>query len=137
MKQNKTVFDVNIWISYFIKNKTEEIAGMVFNNNVLLFRTDEMTEELTDVLSRNKIKKYLLFPVEFYIDVYEGLTEYRRINLSFSQCQDPEDNYLFDLAYQAHAEYLVSGDKRVLDTPVRKSLNLLTLTTFKKEIFLW
>jgi putative PIN family toxin of toxin-antitoxin system len=136
MKQNKTVFDVNIWVSCFITDKTEEIAGMVFRNNVILFRTDEMTEELRDVLLRNKIKKYLTAPVEFYMDVYESLTEYCPVNHSFSQCQDPKDNYLFDLAYRTSSKYLVSGDKKVLATTVRKSLKLLTLTAFKKEIAL-
>jgi putative PIN family toxin of toxin-antitoxin system len=134
MKQNKTVFDVNIWISCFIKNKTEEIVDMVFRNNVILFRTDEMTEELRDVLLRNKIKKYLIAPVESYMDAYESLSEYCRITHSFSQCQDPKDNYLFDLAYRTSSKYLVSGDKKVLGTTVSKSLKLLTLTAFKKEI---
>jgi putative PIN family toxin of toxin-antitoxin system len=134
MRQNKTVFDVNIWISYFIKDKAEKIADMVFNNNVLLFRSGEMTEELTDVLSRNKIKKYLTAPIESYIDVYESLTEYCHINHSFAGCQDPKDNYLFDLAYQANVLYLVSGDHHVLETPVKNTLKLVSLTDFIKLI---
>jgi predicted nucleic acid-binding protein len=54
----------------------------------------------------------------------------------FKDCSDPKDNFLFDLAIQGKADYLVSGDKRVLETPLEnKTLKLRTLTTFKEELY--
>jgi len=49
----------------------------------------------------------------------------------FDQCPDPKDNYLFDLAYQSHSDFLVSGDKKVLAVPVRQPLKVLSLFAFK------
>jgi len=56
---NKTVFDVNIWVSYFLKGKFTELVDMIANYNVEFFRAKELTEELLSVISRDKFKKYL------------------------------------------------------------------------------
>ncbi|MDR2854309.1 MAG: putative toxin-antitoxin system toxin component, PIN family [Prevotellaceae bacterium] len=132
--KRKTVFDVNVWISYFISNKANLIMSMVDNNGVYLYCSNELMTELRDVINREKFAKYFPEGTEKYLLFCELITElYPTIPL-FSDCPDPDDNYLFDLAYQANTEFLVSGDKKVLNTPVRKSLKLRNLADFKHEI---
>ena len=53
--KNKTVFDVNIWISYFLTGKSEEIIDMVENNDVLFCRSAQLMSELQEVISAFKI----------------------------------------------------------------------------------
>jgi predicted nucleic acid-binding protein len=49
--KNKTVFDVNIWLSYFISKNSEKIIDMVENNDVFfLFRA---TKKYLQFLSSN------------------------------------------------------------------------------------
>jgi len=44
------------------------------------------------------------------------------------------DKFIFDLAIQGKANYLVSGDKKVLETPLKsKTLTIISLTTFKEK----
>jgi predicted nucleic acid-binding protein len=50
--KNKTVFDVNIWISYFINGRITEIVEMIINDDVVLHRSAELTDELTEVMRR-------------------------------------------------------------------------------------
>jgi len=132
--KHHSVFDVNIWLSYFLNDNLADIQKMAWENDVSLYRSITMTLELLDVLNRPKFKKY--FPdgydhlLEFYLLI---TTEYLPAS-KFKDCKDEKDNYLFDLAYLANAQYLVSGDKTVLNTPVRETLKLLTLKEFKKEI---
>jgi putative PIN family toxin of toxin-antitoxin system len=111
-----------------------EIVRMILNNDVVLYRSLELTEELTDVLQRPKFKKYFPLGIEQYILFYENLTVFYKIIVTFKDCSDPKDNYLFDLAYQTFSNYLVSGDRQVLLTPVDLSLKLLSLTDFKNYI---
>jgi len=132
--KNKTVFDVNIWISYFIKAKTEQIVNMIENNDIFFYRSSELFEELKTVINRPKFSKYFPLGTEQFIKFFEIVTESFITELVFTGCVDPKDNYLFDLAIQTHSKYLVSGDKKVLETSVPKSLNVLSLTAFKKEI---
>ena len=114
--KTKTVFDTNIWVSYFLKGNFKELVEMVFDYDVDFYRAKELTREISDVLTRNKLKKYLTLPISEYIRFYERLSILIKIKLEFSGCRDPKDNFLFDLAYQSNSKYLVSGDKDVMET---------------------
>ena len=70
------------------------------------------------------------------IAFYINLTKFCETKPLFKDCPDPKDNFLFDLAIQGKANYLVSGDKKVLKTPLKdKTLKLITLTPFKEKCF--
>lgn len=132
---NKTVFDSNIWITYFLKGRFRELVELVFDYDVEFFRCIELTRELVEVLSRPKFKKYLELPLREYISFYEDLSKITQITPVFKGCRDPKDNYLFDLAYQSKSRFLVSGDKDIRETEVTKPLEILSLTSFKKYVF--
>jgi len=132
--KNKTVFDVNIWMSYFISGKSEKIIDMIENNNAFFYRSEELMSELKEVINRPKFSKYFPLGTKDYILLVEGVAELFLTQAIFDQCSDPKDNYLFDLAYQSHSNFLVSGDKKVLAVPVEQSLKLLSLSAFKVAI---
>ncbi|MCL2329222.1 MAG: putative toxin-antitoxin system toxin component, PIN family [Bacteroidetes bacterium] len=132
--RKEVVFDVNIFVSYIIGNRLGEIFDMVFNRNIRLYRNAEMRAELIDVISRTKFQTKLTAPVAAYVDFFEKVTIPFETVEVFKDCPDPKDNYLFDLAYQTNSNYLVSGDKKVLATPVRKSLSVISLSIFKKDV---
>ena len=129
--KNKTVFDVNVWLSYFITGKSEKIIDMIENNDVFFYRSAELMSELKDVINRPKFAKYFSNGTAEHILFVEQVAELFLTQSVFDQCLDPKDNYLFDLAYQSHSDFLVSGDKKLLSVPVKKSLKLLSLSAFK------
>jgi len=131
---NKTVFDVNIWISYFLKGKFTELVDLMANYDVEFFRAKELTDELVSVISRDKFKKYLHLPLQSYISFYEKISTFLTIQKEFLGCRDPKVNYLFDLAFQSDSKYLVSGDRDVIETVIDKPLNVVSLRTFKEMI---
>jgi putative PIN family toxin of toxin-antitoxin system len=128
--KNKTVFDVNIWLSYFISEKKEKIIDMIDNNDVFFYRSIELISELTDVINRPKFVKFFPNGTKELILFVEQVTELFLTQAIFNLCPDPKDNYLFDLAYQSQSGFLVSGDKKVLAVPVKESLKLLSLPMF-------
>jgi putative PIN family toxin of toxin-antitoxin system len=132
--KNKTVFDVNIWLSYFISGKSERIIDMIENNNAFFYRSAELMSELKEVINRPKFSKYFSNGTKEYISLVEEVAEFFLTQAIFNQCSDPKDNYLFDLAYQSYSHFLVSGDKKVLAVPVKQSLKLLSLSAFKTAI---
>lgn len=131
---NRTVFDVNIWISYFLKGKFTELVDLIANHDVEFFRAKELTDELVSVICRDKFKKYLHLPLQSYISFYEKISSFLTIQKEFAGCRDPKDNYLFDLAFQSNSKYLVSGDFDVIETIIDKPLNVVSLKTFKEMI---
>ena len=131
---NKTVFDVNIWLRYFISGKAEQIVDMIENNEVFLYRSVELLLELKEVINRPKFAKYFPYGANEHVLFVEQVAELIYTQANFDQCQDPKDNYLFDLAYQSNANFLVSDDKIVIATPVWQTLKVLSLYDFKTEI---
>jgi len=131
---NKTVFDVNIWLRYFISGKAEKIIDMIEDNDVFFYRSAELTSELKDVINRPKFSKYFPTGTNEYILFVEQVAELFLTQSVFDQCADPKDNYLFDLAYQSLSDFLVSGDKKVLAVPVEQPLKVLSLSAFKMAI---
>ena len=132
--ENRTVFDTNIWISYFINEKFSELIELRRECSVLFLRSAPSLSELKEVITRKKFKPKN-FNVEKLIDFYHGITKFCETKPLFKDCHDPKDNFLFDLAIQGKANYLVSGDKKVLETQLKnKTLTLTTLTTFKEML---
>ena len=132
--KNKTIFDVNIWLRYFISGKAEKIIDMIENNDVFFYRSTELTSELKEVINRPKFAKYFPQGTKEYVLFVEQVAELIHTQTIFDHCPDPKDNYLFDLAYQSNSDFLVSDDKIVLATPIKQTLKLLSLYAFKAEI---
>ena len=131
---NRTVFDTNIWISYFLSEKFSELIELRRECRVLFLRSTPSLSELKEVITRKKFKSKN-FNVEKLIDFYNGITEFCETKPLFKDCPDPKDNFLFDLAIQGKANFLVSGDKKVLETPFEnKTVTLTTLTGFKEKL---
>ena len=132
--ENRTVFDTNIWISYFLNENFSELIRLRRECRVLFLRSTPLLSELKEVISRKKfISKN--FNVEKLIDFYNGITKFCETKPLFKDCPDSKDNFLFDLAIQGKANYLVSGDKKVLETRIKNSTIILTtLTAFKEYL---
>jgi putative PIN family toxin of toxin-antitoxin system len=131
--ENRTVFDTNIWISYFLNEKFSELIKLRKEYRVLFLRSAPSLSELKEVITRKKFESKN-FNVEKLIDFYNGITEFRETKPLFKDCTDPKDNFLFDLAIQGMSNYLVSGDKKVLAVPVKQPLKSLSLLSFKTAI---
>jgi len=132
--ESRTVFDTNIWISYFIKSKFDELAVFVEKQGVRFLRSAPSLAELQKVLLRKKFHKYNIH-IDKTIAFYKNLTEFCETQALFNDCPDSKDNFLFDLALQGNAKYLVSGDKKVLETPVTsETLQITSLPSFKEDI---
>ena len=131
----RVVLDSNIWISYIIQGKMTDIVAMATVGNVEFVRCEELTTEISEVLARPKFEKYLKEPLSSYIALYERITTPIKISSMFSGCRDPKDNFLFDLAYQSKAKYLVSGDNDIVETPVVSPLEVVSLARFR-EIYI-
>lgn len=103
MKENKKViFGTNIWISYFISHRFDQIAELIIQNELEVLTSDSLVNKLTNVLSRNKFTKQLKYPIERYINFHKTLTLHFNPEKSFSESPDIKDNFLFDLALQTN-----------------------------------
>lgn len=115
-KMFKIIIDTNIWISFLIGKSLKGLQNHLDSQSIKVITCNEQYLELSDVLKRPKIKKY--FTKEQIVEFFELLgesSEKVKIVTKTNLCRDPKDNYLVSLAIDSKADYLITGDKDLLD----------------------
>jgi len=122
----KVVLDTNVLISFFIGGKMLDLTKMVRLKGIEILCNEHLLCELEKVLSRHKFQKYLALPVHEYTSFFRMICTEIETEEVFSECRDPKDNFLFDIAEQGGADYIVSGDNDVLaiDSPKLRTITM-------------
>ncbi|MCA1744674.1 MAG: putative toxin-antitoxin system toxin component, PIN family [Bacteroidales bacterium] len=135
-KNIKVIFDTNIWISFLIGNRLGNIKRHIVDGEVTIITTEQLLMEIRTVTKREKLKKY--FPkdsVKELIELLDTIADNVEIEPKHFFCRDPKDNFLFDLIDFSKADYLVTGDKDLLEHNPFKSAQILTPNEFEKLRF--
>lgn len=112
----RVVIDVNILVSYGIGKSLADLPLVVRHPDVEIFACEELLAELLRVSRYPKLEKYLQ-PARV-AEVFELLTRFSTfvpIVKKQAQFSDPKDNYLLDLCIAVNTDYLVTGDKPLLE----------------------
>jgi len=137
MRINKFVLDNNIWVSYFITKRDQDLLEIIDKNELTVFSCDELIQELRTVLNYPHLKKFL-------VDVSEAVRVMRRatmhIKISYPIKRyvplDENDDYLIALALQTSSGFITSGDSDILSEKDAlekkyKKLKILTKAEFE------
>ena len=137
MKQEneiRIIIDTNLWISFLIGRKLSSLLDLLSYPEFQLVISTELIEEIHDVVSRPKLAKY------YTSENVNMLMKYMKdFSLSFelgnipSRCRDPKDDYLLELALVSDADFLVTGDKDLLE--VKKIGNCQIVTAMEFDIY--
>lgn len=133
-KSAKVIFDTNVWISFLIGKQLATVKHQIAKESIIVVTTEQLLLEIKLVTSREKLKKY--FPKENVaelLDLLETIAEKVAITPKYSICRDPKDNFLLDLIDFSKADYLVTGDKDLLEHNPFKTAKILTPSEFEKE----
>ncbi len=131
----KVIFDTNVWISFLIGKRLSKIKEYIVNGNITIVLTNQLLLELKTVTSRDKLKKY--FPknsVNELLELLETIGENVEIKPTHFINRDPKDNFLLDLIDFSEADFLVTGDKDLLEHNPFKTAQILTPADFEIEI---
>ena len=134
-KSVKVIFDTNVWISFLIGRRLSKIRQHISNDSIKVIITEQLLTEIKTVTNREKIKKY--FPkesVKELIELLETIGEKFEIKPTHFINRDPKDNFLLDLIDFSKADYLVTGDKDLLEHNPFKTAQILTPTEFEKHL---
>lgn len=95
----------------------------------------ELFNEFITVLKRPKFQKYFnVEQVKELLSVLSTKVEFIEITENFSDCRDKKDNFLLDLCVSGRADYLITGDKDLLDLNPFHNTQIINITTFKELI---
>jgi len=129
--RTKIVFDSNIWISYIIGRRLQDLVSIIQNNELQVFTCSTMITEIKDVLNRPKFRKYIsVEDIDEAVIIHQKLTiEHNSFDIRF-KTRDTKDDFLFGLSESTSADYLISGDNDVLQSNHTPPPTLLTLKEF-------
>ncbi|MBP3254111.1 MAG: putative toxin-antitoxin system toxin component, PIN family [Bacteroidales bacterium] len=128
----KVIIDANLWISFLIKSKSSVILrNIITDRNIVLVMTERLKQELLTVASRDKFKKYFsaesVEKLSSFIDKYS--TDFIIGDIP-QRCRDSKDDYLLELAVVSDADYLITGDKDLLEIEHIANCKIVPITFF-------
>ena len=134
-KPSKIIIDTNIWISLLIGKELQDLKDLIVNEKVKVITTDQLLNEIRLVTSRDKLKKYFNHDkVLDLISLLDILADKVKIKKIDKVCRDPKDDFLLALSKESRANYLITGDKDLLDIKVYGRTKIVTVKQFKEKI---
>jgi putative PIN family toxin of toxin-antitoxin system len=126
------VLDCNIWITLTINSQIDFIADLSDNATIIVSCTT-LRNEIISVLNRPKLSKFISpADIQKVIELHDLVTTIYAPGKILPVTKDPKDDYLFALVAKSKADYLVTGDKILIDIERYKKTNVITLARFKE-----
>lgn len=126
----KIVIDTNIVISgVFFGGLPRRVLQAVLADKITACANIEIIQEYNEVVremvsrKQGKIDENILMPLVARMQIVE---EKAIVQI----CRDPDDNKFLECAKDAHALYIVSGDKDLLDIGIYEEIEILTAKEF-------
>ncbi len=114
----RAVLDTNLLVSYLLTNG-ETISRIIVHweaGHFVSLQSPQMLAELVDVLNRPRLRQHLKANPQILIDLIVTDAEFVKGELALSgACRDPKDDKFIACAMEGSADYLVTGDKDLLD----------------------
>jgi uncharacterized protein len=115
----KFVIDTSVYFTYAFYGKLYKLFDVIEKRNLEVYIDNFLIAEL----ERNFSKKIKIDAptINALMSQLKEITIFHNTTLHFSNCPDPKDNFLFDLALQTNSEVIVTQEKALLnwsDSPV-------------------
>lgn len=130
-KKDRIIIDTNLWISFLLSKTSSGLDQFFINQSVTVLFSQELLDEFIEVARRPKLKKYFsVADLESLLHQINLHADFVHVTSQFSACRDPKDNFLLSLALDSNANYLLTGDKDLLDLKKVGRTQILTLTQY-------
>ena len=134
-KASRIIIDTNVWISFLIGKELRNLKDLIVNDKVKIILTDQLINEIKLVTSRDKLKKYFdQDKVTELISLFDILADKVKLSKIDKICRDPKDDFLLALSKESKANYLITGDKDLLDIKVYGRTRIVTVRQFRERV---
>lgn len=133
-KSVKVVIDTNLWISFLITKNHTQLDEIIFEKKCTLIFSQELLEEFLTVIKRPKFRRYFSQEdTEDLIETIQDFAEFVNVKSKVSFCRDEKDNFLLSLSKDSKADYLITGDKDLLDLETFETTRIILISDFLNE----
>ena len=133
-KPLKLIVDTNLWVSFVISKKLNLPDPLLFAGNTRLLFSTELITEIQETITKPRLKKYFgINALEEMLSAFEPFIDLIEVESIVTICRDPKDNFLLALAKDGKADYLLTGDKDLLELKKFGKTKIKTITAFIDE----
>jgi putative PIN family toxin of toxin-antitoxin system len=133
-KPLKLIVDTNLWVSFIISNKQSLLDSLLFTKEARLLFSAELITEIQLTITKPKLKKFFRTnALDEMLTAFEPFIDLVEVESMVTVCRDPKDNFLLALAKDGKADYLLTGDKDLLELKKFGKTKIKTITTFIDE----
>lgn len=134
-KPLRIVIDTNLWISFIISKQHESLDKLILSGKVRILFSAELIDELQTTITKPKLRKYFKSnSLDQLLEVFEPYTELITVKSSVSACRDIKDDFLLALSKDGTADFLLTGDKDLLELEQFFLTKVSTLSRFLQEM---
>lgn len=134
-KRIKVIIDTNLFISFLIGKQLQGLKDLLVEHKIELIFAEQNLQELRIVTQRPKFKNYFSVDnLDDLIDLIYSIGQVFVIERIPNICRDPKDNFLLELASKGKADFLVTGDKDLLDLQIYKRTRIITIKEFESTL---
>jgi putative PIN family toxin of toxin-antitoxin system len=135
MKNEKVILDTNLWISFLISKKFNQIDSLIRAKKITLIFSSELLEEFIEVAFRPKFTKYFSKEdIEEILETFDQFGELIEVKSDIEVSRDEKDNFLLNLAVDSSADYLITGDTDLLILEKIASTRIMIFNDFIEHI---
>ena len=130
---HKVIIDSNIWISFLIGKNLTGLQYFIDEQKIKIITCNEQRAELAEVFKKAKLRKYFSkYQIIEFFELLDESSECIKLITHSDLCRDPKDNYLVSLAIDSNADYLITGDKDLLELNSIENTKIIKYTDFEK-----
>jgi putative PIN family toxin of toxin-antitoxin system len=119
-----------------IGKRLSSLRSLCNDERLSVFICKELADELDDVFSRGKIRKYVsVEDITEFFKLTEASCIFQKILVTaVSPIRDRKDLYLLSLADTIQADYILTGDKDLLVLQTHNQTQIVTYSAFVAQL---
>lgn len=130
-KVSRIIIDTNLWISFLITKDFTKLDEIIFSRECILVFSNELLEEFIEVAKRPKFRRFFsALDIEEILETINEHGDFIKVQTSVEVCRDLKDNFLLSLSIDGNADFLLTGDKDLLDLIKFGETQIITIAGF-------
>lgn len=133
-KVSRIIIDTNLWISFLITKDFTKLDEIIFSGKGVLVFSKELLDEFLEVAKRPKFRRFFsLDDIEEMLETIDEYADFVNVQTKTDVCRDPKDNFLLSLSVDGKADFLLTGDKDLLDLTKFVETRIITISDFLRD----
>jgi uncharacterized protein len=127
----RIILDTNLWISFLISKDLSKLDEILFEKKAVLVFSKELLDEFLEVTKRVKFRRFFSkTDVENILETIDEYADFVIVKSKTTICRDPKDNFLLSLAKDGNVDFLLTGDRDLLDIGVYEKTSIESISDF-------